>query len=310
MAIPASAGYPQYSGSIIAPKFSLELLELFYCTSVFGNITTKEYSGEITKCGDQITFFREPEVRVRRYQKNGRMQADTLSFEPVTMTIDKSLYANVKFDQIDEKQICNFPAIRSAFQKRISYQMGVEVDTGLLPSMFADSHPANRGNAAGVISGAYELGTTGAPVVVDPTNVLSVITDVHSTLNEQCIPASDRFMVVPPQFENVLLNSDLRAAYFSGESKSSYLGGVSKRICDIQIYTSNFVPYVFDAGVGANVYQIVAGHKSATAFAAQIEKSRIMETAESFDRYYQSLMVYGHKVLQPKAIVSLYARLS
>lgn len=310
MAIPAAAGYPQYSGSIITPKFSLELLEKFYCTTVFGHITTKEYTGELNKCGDQITFFREPEVRIRRYQKNGRMQADTLSFEPVTMVIDKSLYANVKFDQIDEKQICNFPAIREAFQRRTSYQMGVEVDRGLLPVMFTDVDPANRGNAAGVISGAYELGTTGAPVVVDPTNVLSVLTDLHSTLNEQCAPNSDRFIVVPPQFENTLLNSDLRAAYFSGEAKSSYLGGVSKRICDFDIYTSNFVPYVFDAGVGANVYQIVAGHKSATAFAAQLERTRIIETAESFDRYYQALMVYGHKVLQPKAMAALYARLS
>lgn len=311
MAIPAAAGYPQYSGSILSPKFSMELLELFYCTTVYGDITTREYSGELNKCGDQLTFFREPEVRVRDYQKNGRLESDTLSFEPVTMVIDKAKYVNIKFDQVDEQQICNFPAIKAAFLKRASYQMGVSVDKALLPSMFAASDPANQGNAAGVISGAYSLGTTGTPVTIDSTNVLSVLTDVHSTLNEQCIPLSDRFIVVPPQFENVILNSDLRAAYFSGEPKSTYLNGrMPNKICNLDIFVSNFVPYVFDAGVGANVYQITAGHRSATAFAATLEKTRIMETAESFDRYYQALMVYGFKELQPKALASLYARIS
>jgi hypothetical protein len=311
MAITAAPGYPQYSGSIINPKFSLELLELFYCTTVYGDITTREYTGELNKCGDQITFFREPEVRVRDYQKNGRMESDTLSFEPVTMVVDRAKYVNIKFDQIDEQQICNFPAIKEAFLRRAAYRMGVTVDQDLLPEMFADADPANQGNSAGVISGAYSLGTTGAPVTIDATNVLSVLTDVHSTLNEQCIPVQDRFIVVPPQFENVILNSELRAAYFSGDSKSTYLNGkIPNRICNFDIYISNFVPYVFDGGVGANAYQIVAGHRSATAFAATLEKSRIAETAESFDRYYQSLMVYGFKVLQPKALASLYARIS
>lgn len=311
MAITAAPGYPQYSGSIISPKFSLELLELFYCSTVYGDVTNREYEGELKKCGDQLTFFREPEVRVRNYQKNGRLESDTLSFEPVTMVIDRAKYVNIKFDQIDEQQICNFPTIKSAFQKRAGYQMGITVDQDLLPAMFAGADPANQGNAAGVISGAYSLGTTGAPVTVDATNVLSVITDLHSTLNEQCAPQDNRFLIVPPQFENVLLNSDLRAAYFSGNSKSTYLNGkIPSPICNFDIYVSNFVPYVFDAGVGANVYQIVAGHRSATAFAATLEKTRIIETAESFDRYYQALMVYGFKVLQPKSLASLYARIS
>lgn len=311
MAVPAAAGYPQYSGSIISPKFSLELLELFYCTTVFGDITTREYTGTLEKCGDQITFMREPEVRVRDYQKNGRLESDTLSFEPVTMVVDRAKYVNIKFDQIDEQQICNFPTIKAAFLRRASYQLGVTVDRDILPSMFADADPDNQGNAAGVISGAYVLGTTGAPVIIDSTNVLQVLTDLHSTLNEQCIPMSDRFIVVPSQFENTVLNSELRAAYFSGLPQSTYLNGkMPNRIAGFDIYVSNFVPYVFDAGVGANVYQIVAGHRSATAFAATLEKTRIIETAESFDRYYQALMVYGFKVLQPKAIAALYARIN
>jgi hypothetical protein len=46
MAVPAAPGYPQYSGNLISPMFSMDLLELFYCTSIYGEISTTEYSGQ------------------------------------------------------------------------------------------------------------------------------------------------------------------------------------------------------------------------------------------------------------------------
>lgn len=60
MAVKAAAGYPQYSNNIITPMFSMDLLERFYCTTVFSDISTTEYSGELQKCGDQITFSANP----------------------------------------------------------------------------------------------------------------------------------------------------------------------------------------------------------------------------------------------------------
>jgi len=48
---------PQYSGNLISPMFSMDLLELFYCTSIYGEISTTEYSGTLEKCGDQVTFY-------------------------------------------------------------------------------------------------------------------------------------------------------------------------------------------------------------------------------------------------------------
>ncbi len=52
MAVPAAAGYVQYSGNIISPLFSMELLEQFYCSTLYSDISTVEYSGELEKCGD------------------------------------------------------------------------------------------------------------------------------------------------------------------------------------------------------------------------------------------------------------------
>jgi hypothetical protein len=68
------------------------------------------------------------------------------------------------------------------------------------------------------------------------------------------------------------------------------------------------VPQIFDAGAGAFCYQIVAGVKMATAFAAQIDRTRITEGPDSWNRYYQGLAVYGYKVLYPKGVAALYAK--
>lgn len=92
MAIPAASGYPQYSGNLIHPKFSSKLISRFYCSSVFADISTTEYSGDLKSCGDQITFSKEPEVVIGRLEKDGKIEHQTLVPESVTMTINDRLY--------------------------------------------------------------------------------------------------------------------------------------------------------------------------------------------------------------------------
>jgi hypothetical protein len=45
----------------------------------------------------------------------------------------------------------------------------------------------------------------------------------------------------------------------------------------------------------------------ATAFAAQLEDTRVIEDKDDWAKYYQGLTVYGFKVLQPDALVHIYA---
>ena len=59
MAIPAASGYPQYSGNLINPLFSMDLLERFYASTIYSDISSTEYTGELEKGGDQITFWRD-----------------------------------------------------------------------------------------------------------------------------------------------------------------------------------------------------------------------------------------------------------
>lgn len=311
MAVNVAPGYPNYSGNIITPMFSMDLLELFYCTSIYGEISTTEYSGTLEHCGDQITFWREPEVTIRDYEKGGTIIHDTVDSEPTTLVINNAKDFSMVISQIDEKQICNWPSWRESFLKRAAYRLAQAIDTSLFSEMYMDVDPNNAGTSAGIISHSYNLGVTGNPVAVTSTNVNQVLTFLHGVLDEQCAPRENRFVVLPAVGYTTLLNSDLRAAYLTGMDISPMINGrLPPQVAGFNIYVSNFLNPVFDSGVNANCFQIIAGVKMATAFAAQIDQTRVIEDKDSWDRYYQGLAVYGFKVLYPKGVAALYARFS
>lgn len=306
MAIKAAAGYPQFSGNIITPMFSMDLLERFYCTTVFSDISTTEYSGELEKCGDQITFFREPEVRVRETSKNQRIEHDTIDSEPVTMVIDRALDFSIKMSQIDEEQICNFDRWRESFLRRASYQLARTIDSVVLNSMYLDVSPYNRGANAGALSRNLNLGAAGAPITVNTANIIDTMSKVHQVLDEQCAPREGRFMVVPPSWLTVLRSSDLKSALVTGLGWSPMVNGrLPEQVMGFNVLESTNLK--MDA---QGNYHIISGVKTATAFASQIDKTRVIEDKDDWATYYQGLAVYGFKTIYPDALVDVYSKVS
>ena len=313
MALPVSSGYPNFSGNLITPRFAPELLMQFYCKTIFSEISTTKYSGQITKCGDQVTFFSEPEVEIRDYMKGQELTHDTPTTTPTTMTVDRGKYFSFLFDRIDQTQICNFDAYIEACAKRAAYRIDSAIDGEILASMWSSVAASNRGNTAGERSGAYPLGQSGADLQVTASNVNAVFSRIPAVLEEACVPAElgRPFVVVPPIVKQVIANSDLKAGYFAGANKESpYLSGVDKLLGgsfnNLDIITSNFVPSVIDPVTTRRAYLIVAGMPMATGFAAQVTESREIQDAKFFGTLYQGLMAYGFKTLYPKALVAGY----
>lgn len=309
MPIPAASGYPQYSNSLITPLFRMDLLERFYSATVYSDISSTEYTGDLKKGGDQITFMREPKVIVRDYDKNGKIVHDTIDGEPVTMTVDFSKTFSIKMNHIDERQIQNFDRWKAAFLKSGGDELARAIDPELLSSMWVDAAASNSGDKAGLISKSINLGKTSAPVAVTSTNIASVLAQVWQVLDETASPREGRFIVLPPIAMTVLKNSELRLAYATGLNGTPMINGkLPDTVAGFTMLESLNVPSVMD---GANrAYHIVAGVKMATAFAAQIEESRVVTDKDDWANYYQGLSVYGFKVLYPDALAHLYATFS
>jgi P22 coat protein - gene protein 5. len=308
MGVPAASGYPQYSGSLINPMFSMDLLERFYTSTVYSDISTTEYSGELEKGGDQITFWREPEVMIRDAYKNKKIEHDTINAEPVTMIIDRAKEFSIKVSQIDEKQIQNWPKWKESFLKSAGYQLAQAIDPDLMDEMYTSVAATNQGATAGAQSASINLGTAGAPLVITSDNIIEVLSYIHQVLDEAKAPRDGRFVILPPAGITALRNSDLQAAYMTGLSWSPLTNGrIPEEVMGFTIMQSLNIPSEVDATVNKLAYHIIAGVKMATAFAAQLEKTRVIEDKDDWATYYQGLTVYGFKVLYPEALVHVYA---
>lgn len=316
MPIPAASGYPQFSGSLIPPMFSSKLVEQFYCSSVYADITTTEYTGELTKCGDQITFFRTPRVRVRRGSKDGTIKHDAIDTCPITMVVDQMLEFSVKVSKVDMKQICNWASWESALLKSASYNIGEAIDRGLLAQTYVEAAAENKGATAGIRTLSYNLGVTGSPLALTSTNIWETLTLVAGVLREQCLPMDDLFIILPDVALPILLNSPmisanagLAGACCEVASNAILNGKVPAKLAGFDVYISHNVPYVTDGSVVA--YSMVAGWRGATAFAMQIEDTRVItDDKDSWDQYLQGLTVFGQKVIQPEGLAGLYASFS
>jgi len=311
MSVNAASGYPQYSGNLINPLFSMDLLERFYATTIYSDISTTEYSGELEKGGDQITFWREPRVRVRDASKGEPIKHDTISSEPITMTIDQAKEFSIVMSQIDEVQIQNFPAWKEKFLESAGRELAIAIDGPIMTKMFMSVDAANQGPNAGLKSQNINLGTVGAPLAINSGNITQALATFHQVLDEQNAPTAERFVTMPPAGITALRNSDLRAAYLTGLSWSPLTNGkIPDEVMGWTIMRSNLIPQGIDPGTDLLAYHLVAGVKMATAFAAQIEKTRVIEDKDSWDSYYQGLTVYGFQVLYPDALLHAYVSFS
>lgn len=308
MGIPAASGYPQYSGNLITPIFQMELLERWYCSTIYSDVSSTEYTGELNKGGDEIIFWREPVVEVHKYNKNDPIKHDTIDGEPVKMVIDQAYNFSIKINKIDQQQIQNWDNWKAGFLKNAGIQLARKIDPLLLTEMWSSASPDNQGATAGARTHSVNLGAPGAPIVLTKANITDVLSLVHQVLDEACAPTDGRFITLPPAGIAVLRNSDLRAAYLTGLSWSPLVNGkIPDTVMGFTVLQSNYIPTVIDGGTGKLVYHLVAGVKMATAFAATIEDSRVISDKDDWADYYQGLSVFGFKVLYEEGIVHLYA---
>lgn len=308
MGVPAASGYPQYSGNLITPIFRMQLLERWYCSTVYSDISSTEYTGELNKGGDEIIFWREPKVQVHKYIKNQPIKHDTIDSEPVKMVIDQAYNFSIKMNHIDEQQIQNFDAWKAGFLRSAGLELARVIDPLLMTEMYTAVGPDNEGANAGAQSHSVNLGEVGAPLVITKENVVEVLSQVHQVLDEACAPKEGRFVVLPPAGITVLRNSDLRAAYLTGLSWSPIVNGrLPDTVMGFTVLESTYIPRVVDGATSKLAYHLLAGVKMATAFAATIEDSRVITDKDDWANYYQGLSVFGYKTLYPDGLVHIYA---
>lgn len=286
---------PAYSGVFIPEIWSGKLIEKFYDTTVLAAIANTDYEGEIKNQGDKVKIRTRPTITIKNYEVNGTLEIERPSSNLLEFTIDKGKYFNTILDDVMEVQAdLN---LLSLWSDDAAEQMKITLDTEVLAALYAGIATKNKGKTAGQRAGNLDFGDGTTARTVTKADVIDLIIQMGQALDEQNIPETGRWVIIPTWMAAMLKMSDLRNAYITGDSVSPMRNGRLGMIDRFTIYVSNLLP------VASGVTTIYAGHQHGLTFASQISKVETLRSESTFGTLLRGLQVYGYKVLDGTALV-------
>lgn len=314
MSVNRASGHPDYSNSgtsrFIPEVWSGQFLVKFYKSTFYMDICNTDYEGEIKNSGDTVIIRTVPTLTINDYTKGQKLSYERPESTPVEMLIDQGHYWAFTIDDIDAYQ--SDMKLMSAFSQDAAEQLKIKVDYNTLKYMTYGTSGTflgssyNAGATAGYISAGYNLGASGSPVQITKANVLEYIVDCGTVLDEQNVPETGRWMVIPAWMKNLISKSDLKDASLTGDGESIMRNGRMGIIDTFTLYKSNNLYSATDGSFTA--YYVPFGTNHATSFAAQITKTETLRAESTFGDLVRGLMVYGRKVVKPEALGLLYCR--
>src|SRR4051812_26894337 len=302
-----AAANPAYSGAaaggVFVPEiWSGKLIEKFYSATVLAAISNTDYEGEIKNMGDKVKIRTKPTITIRDYQIDQVLTVDRPSASSVELTIDYAKYFNLVLDDIMERQ--SDMNLLSMWADDASEQLKIVIDQAVLAGIDAGVDVKNKGVAAGKISGNINLGAAGAPVIPTPATIVDNIVNMGQALDEQNIPETGRWLIIPPWVGSMIKKSDLRNASISGDGVSLARNGRLGMIDRFTLYSSNLLPTATDTT--HTVTYVLGGTDSGLTFASQISEMETLRSESTFGTLLRGLQVYGFKVIDGTSLVGAY----
>lgn len=303
------AGHPDYSSSstpgFIPSIWSGKLIEKLYASTAYAEVANTMYEGEIKQQGDTVEIRTTPSITIRDYQVGGGLTYEKPTSDKVQLQIDQSKYFAFEVNDVDAYQ--SDINLMDSWSDDGGQQMGIEIDTDVNAYAYTEVAAANAGAAAGAKSGSLNLGETNAPVVITKSNILDVLVDCGTALDEQNVPNTGRYVILPAWMNGMLKKSDLRDASVMGDSTSVYRNGKVGELDRFTVYVNNNLSTVTDPTTTNQCTNVIFGHKKALTFASQMTNMETLPNPDDFGKLIRGLNVYGRKVIDSNAIGHLYA---
>jgi len=294
-----ASGIPDYGpgGSInYNPEiYSGKLVEKFYKTTVFGEIASTDYEGEIAGMGANVIIRTIPDVTVNDYVIGAGLTPQYPQRNSVTLSISQAKSFNVALSTVDSRQ--SDIDMADVFANDGSIQLRIAADADMLEVIPGDVSADNSGSAAGLDSADIDMGTAAAPRQVSSANVVELFTDMGQVLDEQNVSDEGRWVVIPPWMTNLIKNSELKIASLAGDGVSILRNGKVGMIDRFTLYQSRNVLRQTSPAVCS---YIPFGHSAGLTFAAQIVECQMIDNPNDFGYLIRGLMVYGYEVIEPK----------
>lgn len=302
-----SSGNGLSAAGFIPEIWSGKLIEKLYASTVLAAISNTDYEGEIANQGDKVKIRTKPTVTINDYLADGDLAVQRPVGSVIELAIDKGKYFNTILDDVMEIQsdLDNL----SLWAEDAAEQFKITIDTDVLKGLLGTPANLNKGATAGAISGGINLGVTTSPLAlvantpgVGEVEVLEMILRLGQVLDEQNVPETGRWILLPAWIVAMLKRSELRQAYLTGDSVTPLRNGRIGQIDRFTVYSSNLLPKGAITGLAAGEYAVYAGHSHALTFASQMTKMETLRSERTFGTLMRGLQVYGYKVVDNVAI--------
>jgi len=304
-----SSGNSLQSTGFVPEIWSGKLVEKFYASTVLAAISNTDYEGEIKNQGDRVKIRTKPTITIRDYKADGLLGLDRPTGSNLELYIGNGKYFSLILDDVLEVQ--SDLNVLSMWSDDAAQQMKIAVDQDVLGGIVNQASSNNRGLTAGVITGNINLGVKGTPLSVVSKNpgsgdveLLDVLMRLGQVFDEQNIPETGRWVVMPAWAGRMIKQSELRQAYLSGDSVTMLRNGRLGMVDRFTIYVSNLLPNNSSdsTNFSAGEWPIYAGHAHGLTFASQISKVETLRSELTFGQIVRGLQVYGYQVVDGKAL--------
>lgn len=264
--------------------FSQKLIMNLDKINVMLPLVNRDWEGELAKLGDTVHVRTLGSVTLSAYDKATPINYQDLAPAKEPMQVADAQYFAFQVDDVDLNQ--NALNALDLYAQRAAVAVNDKIEAKLL-SRYADAHASNK------ITGAAS-----AAIALDASNIYGYFVDARKALTKNSVPTMNRWVVIDPDTEALILKSD----YFSkggtaASDKVKAEGGLDGarpgylgRIAGFDVYVSNSVP------VAAGAKYIQFGDNYAIAYAAQINEIERLRLESQFATAVRGLLLHDTKV--------------
>jgi len=306
MPLAIASGSRNYAGTWSAPKFAAKTVANFYGDSALELVTTTEYTNDLSKGGTEAIIPLDPVVEIYDIVKGERRRIKECEPRIVTVPIDRQKGFNIFVEDVDQVQGTFDFMARAQVAGAASLKRSLE--QSVFASLYGSASAYNRGATAGKLEGAYSLGVAGGSAVnfiSSTTMPMQKVLECAAALDECDVPRDGkRFILLPPRAIQHLKLSPVGSAAEMGDGQSAIRKGVVGELDGFTVISTTNL-YKDTGG-----WHCIFGHRSATAFCAQLRKVNRFNSEEYWGDVISAKTLYGFQCVVPEALGELYIAFS
>ena len=287
-------------GSAVMTVYSKKWNAKYWQTGILPHITSSAYFSTLQK-GDEVDVTTEPTVTFREYQNGQALVVERINLAKTLLKIDQAGYFNVALTDVDAE--LSHLDLGNKYQEVGQKYGQAYIDAAFFAAMVDEAHAKNKGATAGVKSGKYDFGTSGAGYGLNSSNIVWFVTSMVAALAEQHANEGPLWAVIPTWMQFLMVNSELKNAMIMGDAKSALRTGFIGTLWGMQFFTNTYLSGAGDTA--ATPTAVLAGNKDAVEFTLRMTETKRWDNG-NFEKLIQGLMVWGWKCVKPEGLINAY----